>query len=63
MATAPRGIDMIVCPCIDCRNIDCHSGSVVVNNLVTSGMKEAYKMRSDWYLHGQLRSRVADEAE
>lgn len=43
---------MIVCPCINCRNIDCHSGSVVVNNLVTSRMKEAYKMQSDWYLHG-----------
>ena len=30
--------DMIVCPCIDCRNIDRHSGAVVVDHLVTRGM-------------------------
>ncbi|XP_013607989.1 PREDICTED: uncharacterized protein LOC106314704 [Brassica oleracea var. oleracea] len=55
------GIDMIVCPCIDCRNIDRHSGSVVVDHLVTRGMEESYKMRSDWYLHGDFNSGVADE--
>ncbi|CAE6069698.1 unnamed protein product [Arabidopsis arenosa] len=47
-------VDMIVCPCIDCRNIDRHSGSVVVAHLVTRGMDDAYKRRSDWYHHGEL---------
>ena len=62
VAATSGGIDMIVCPCIDCRNIDRHSGSVVVDHLVTRGMEEAYKMRSDWYLHGELDSRVESES-
>ena len=61
MAATSGGIDMIVCPFIDCRNIDRHSGSVVVDHLVTRGMEEAYKMRSDWYRHGDFNSGVADE--
>ncbi|XP_013624019.1 PREDICTED: uncharacterized protein LOC106329988 [Brassica oleracea var. oleracea] len=62
VAAALGGIDMIVCPCIDCRNIDCHCGSVVVDHLVTRGMDETYEKRSDWYLHGELSSGVADES-
>ncbi|XP_048596310.1 uncharacterized protein LOC125578066 [Brassica napus] len=58
VASALGGIDMIVCPCIDCRNIDRHSGSVVVDHLVTRGMEEGYKMRADWYLHGELNSDI-----
>ncbi|CAE6010378.1 unnamed protein product [Arabidopsis arenosa] len=54
-------VDMIVCPCIDCRNIDRHSASVVVDHLVTRGMDEAYKMRSDWYHHGELNPVVGGE--
>lgn len=46
MAAALGGFDMIVCPCIDCRNIDRHSGDVVVDHLVTRGMDVAYKNRS-----------------
>lgn len=38
VAAASGGIDMIVCPCIDCRNIDRHCESVVVAHLVTRGM-------------------------
>lgn len=53
---------MIACPCINCRNIDRHSGSVEVDHLVTRGMKEAYKMRHDCYLHGELNSGVAGES-
>ena len=53
---------MIVCPCIDCRNIDLHSGDVVVDHLVTRRMEEAYKNRSDWYLHGELNSGVDCES-
>ena len=56
VASAMGGIDMIVCPCIDCRNIDRHSGSVVLDHLVTRAMEEGYKMWSDWYLHGDLNS-------
>ncbi|KAG7567797.1 Transposon En/Spm-like [Arabidopsis thaliana x Arabidopsis arenosa] len=54
VGAAMGDVDMIVCPCIDCRNIDRHSASVVVDHLVTRGMDEAYKMRSDWYHHGEL---------
>ncbi|XP_056858747.1 uncharacterized protein LOC108850550 [Raphanus sativus] len=61
VAAASGGNDMIVCPCIDCRNIDRHSATVVVDHLVTRGMEEAYKKRSDWYLHGDLNSGVADD--
>lgn len=49
-------------PCIDCRNIDRHSGVVVVDHLVTRGMEESYKKRSDWYLHEELDSRVESES-
>ena len=62
VASAMGGIDMIVCPCIDCRNIDRHSGSVVLDHLVTRGMEEGYKMWSDWYLHGELNSEVEGES-
>ncbi|XP_013694784.2 uncharacterized protein LOC106398827 [Brassica napus] len=62
VASALGVIDMIVCPCIDCRNIDRHSGSVVLDHLVTRGMEEGYKMRADWYLHGELNSGVAGES-
>ncbi|XP_056848905.1 uncharacterized protein LOC108829822 [Raphanus sativus] len=62
VASAMGGIDMIICPCIDCRNIDRHSASVVVHHLVTRGMEEGYKMRSDWYLHGEVNSEVAGES-
>ncbi|CAE5960442.1 unnamed protein product [Arabidopsis arenosa] len=53
--------DMIVCPCIDCRNVDRHSESVVVDHLVTRGMDEAYKLRADWYHHGEVNSRTEFE--
>ncbi|KAG7529490.1 Transposase-associated domain [Arabidopsis suecica] len=55
-------VDMIVCPCIDCRNIDHHSASVVVDHLVRRGMDEAYKMRSDWYHHGEWNPVVGGES-
>ncbi|CAA7048867.1 unnamed protein product [Microthlaspi erraticum] len=61
VAAAFGDVDMIICPCIDCRNIDRHLGSVIVDHLVTRGMDEAYKMRSNWYLHGELKSGVQDE--
>ncbi|XP_056842958.1 uncharacterized protein LOC108829523 [Raphanus sativus] len=54
-------IDMIICMCIDCCNIDRHAASVVLDHLVTRGMEEGYKMRADWYLHGELNAEVADE--
>ena len=62
VAAASGGIDMIVCPCIDCCNIDRHCRSMVVDHLVTRGMEEAYKKRSDWYLHGELSSGLQMEA-
>ncbi|XP_020888454.1 uncharacterized protein LOC110230294 [Arabidopsis lyrata subsp. lyrata] len=55
--------DMIVCPCIDCRNIDRHIGSVVVDHLVRRGMDEDYKRRSDWYHHGELNSGVEGDSK
>ncbi|XP_010495350.1 PREDICTED: uncharacterized protein LOC104772433 [Camelina sativa] len=55
-------VDLIVCPCIDCRNIDRHAGSIVVDHLVTRGMDEAYKMQSDWYHHGELNPVVDGES-
>ena len=61
VASAMGGVDVIVCPCIDCRNIVRHSASVVLDHLVTRGMEEGYKMRADWYLHGDFNSGVADE--
>jgi len=54
VAAAMGDINMIVCACIDCRNINGHSGSVVVAHLIIRLMDEAYKMRSDWYHHGEL---------
>ncbi|CAA7018758.1 unnamed protein product [Microthlaspi erraticum] len=60
VAAAFGDVEMIICPCIDCRNIDRHSGSVVVDHLVTRGMDEAYKMRSDSYHHGELKLGVED---
>ena len=60
---AALGDDMIVCPCIDCRNIDRHSGCVVVDHLVTRGMDEAYKRRCDWYHHGELVSGGESESK
>jgi len=50
---------MIVCPCKDCRNVERQSGSDVVDHLVRWGMDEAYKLRVDWYHHGDVDS-VAD---
>ncbi|CAA7044906.1 unnamed protein product [Microthlaspi erraticum] len=43
VAAALGDVDMIVCPCIDCRNIDRHASNVVVDHLVTRGTDEAYK--------------------
>ena len=61
VVSAMGGIDMIACR-VFCRNIDRHSGSVVLDHLVTRGMEEGYKMRHDWYLHGELNSGVAGES-
>lgn len=55
--------DMIVYLCIDCRNIDRHLGCVVVDHLVRRGMDEAYKMRCDWYHHGELVSGGESESK
>ncbi|XP_022549155.2 uncharacterized protein LOC111201453 [Brassica napus] len=63
VASAMGGVDVIVCPCIDCRNIVRHSASVVLDHLVTRGMEEGYKMRADWYVHGELNTEVADESK
>ena len=63
VASAMGGVDVIVCPCINCRNIVRHSASVVLDHLVTRGMEEGYKMRADWYLHGELNAEVADESK
>lgn len=35
---------------------------MVVDHLVTGGMEESYKKRPDWYLHGELDSRVESES-
>ncbi|XP_020873405.1 uncharacterized protein LOC110226357 [Arabidopsis lyrata subsp. lyrata] len=63
VAAALGDVDMIICPCIDCRNIDRHLGSVVVDHLVTRGMDEAYKMRCDWYHHGELNAVAESESK
>ncbi|CAA7023801.1 unnamed protein product [Microthlaspi erraticum] len=63
VAVALGDANMIVCPCIDCRNIDCHVCNVVVDHLVTRGMEEAYKSRSDWYHHGELNSGLQGETK
>lgn len=44
---------MILCPCIDCRNVDHQCGNIVVEHLVTRGMDLKYKERKDWYEHGE----------
>lgn len=44
MATAVGDVDMNICPCIDCRCLDCHSASVFVDHLVTRGMDWSYKL-------------------
>lgn len=46
---------LIICPCKECRNVDRHSGSDVVDHLVRWGMDEDYKRRKDWYHHGELK--------
>ncbi|XP_024006560.1 uncharacterized protein LOC112083065 [Eutrema salsugineum] len=48
--------ELIICPCADCRNVDRHSAVVVVDHLVTRGMDLSYKMREDWYHHGEVLS-------
>ncbi|XP_010431509.1 PREDICTED: uncharacterized protein LOC104715835 [Camelina sativa] len=47
---------MIICPCKDCRNVVRQLNSVVVEHLVIRGMDEAYKVHSDWYHHGDVKS-------
>ncbi|WZZ34396.1 hypothetical protein YC2023_017797 [Brassica napus] len=51
-----RESELIICPCIDCRNVARHSASVIVDHLVTRGMDLSYKMREDWYHHGEVMS-------
>ncbi|XP_024013410.1 uncharacterized protein LOC112087766 [Eutrema salsugineum] len=46
--------ETLVCPCKDCRNVASHIPSDVVDHLVTRGMDEAYKLRADWYHHGEV---------
>ncbi|XP_024009936.1 uncharacterized protein LOC112085141 [Eutrema salsugineum] len=53
--------DLMICPCIDCRNIVRQSGRVVVEHLVTRGMDEAYKISRDWYHHGEVISESESE--
>ncbi|CAA7043012.1 unnamed protein product [Microthlaspi erraticum] len=53
--------EMIVCPCTDCRSVDRHLGSEVVDHLVRRGMNEAYKCLSEWYHHGEGISLSAGE--
>ena len=47
---------MIICPCIDCRNVDRHLAADVVDHLVTRGMDWSYKLGDDWYHHGEVKS-------
>ncbi|XP_020885333.1 uncharacterized protein LOC110229449 [Arabidopsis lyrata subsp. lyrata] len=56
VAAALGEMEMIICPCIDCRNVDRHSAGIVVDHLVTRGMDLSYKMREDWYHHGEVQS-------
>ncbi|KAG7640601.1 Transposase-associated domain [Arabidopsis suecica] len=63
VAAALGDADMIVYLCIDCRNIDRHLGCVVVDHLVRRGMDEVYKMRCDWYHHGELVSGGESESK
>ncbi|XP_010513121.1 PREDICTED: uncharacterized protein LOC104789069 [Camelina sativa] len=49
---------IIICPCIDCRNVYRHSAADVVDHLVTRGMDWSYKSRDDWFHHGEVKSRT-----
>ncbi|XP_010480840.1 PREDICTED: uncharacterized protein LOC104759628 [Camelina sativa] len=49
---------IIICPCIDCRNVYRHSATDVVDHLVTRGMDWSYKSRDDWFHHGEVKSRT-----
>ncbi|XP_010474959.1 PREDICTED: uncharacterized protein LOC104754455 [Camelina sativa] len=55
--------NVIVCPCIDYRNVDRHEISEVVGHLVTRGMDEVYKLQTDWYHHGEVTSGTVGEAK
>ncbi|XP_023636237.1 uncharacterized protein LOC111830036 isoform X1 [Capsella rubella] len=55
--------NMIICPCIDCRNVERQLGSDVVDHLVRRGMDESYKMRKDWYHHEVVSSGAEDEIQ
>ncbi|KAL6224997.1 hypothetical protein ACLB2K_003851 [Fragaria x ananassa] len=46
-------LDLILCPCIDCRNNDRFDGNTIVDHLVMRGMDAKYKQRKDWYEHGE----------
>ncbi|XP_056845316.1 uncharacterized protein LOC108807544 [Raphanus sativus] len=51
--TAKLGVNgKIVCPCARCRNLNRHTSEEVVSHLVINGMDDAYKVRSDWFHHG-----------
>ncbi|XP_024013159.1 uncharacterized protein LOC112087474 [Eutrema salsugineum] len=54
VASALGDCDLVICLCIDCRNVDRHSKNDVVDHLVTRGMDETYKLRTDWYHHGEV---------
>lgn len=45
---------MILCPCLDCRNVDNQCGSIVVEHLVIKIMEPKYKHGQDWYAHGEI---------
>lgn len=53
--------NLIICPCVDCRNLARHLGSTVVDHLVMKGMDEAYKIRTDWFYHEVINSAAEDE--
>ena len=36
-----------------CRNLDRHTSEEVVSHLVINGMDDAYKVRTDWFHHGE----------
>ncbi|XP_024015958.1 uncharacterized protein LOC112089209 [Eutrema salsugineum] len=54
VASALGDCDLVIWTCIDCRNVDHHSKNDVMDNLVTRGMDETYKLRADWYHHGEV---------
>ena len=55
--SASKGdIQLIICPCTDCRNVDRHSASDIVDHLVRRGMDEVYKRRKDWFHHEEVDS-------